>query len=142
MEQMRPHVPASVHLDELKQQLQALLSRKKPSEPKPYATLPQDPGFAIVQELLWEYEPVVGGRPGEGNFRDPFGHLIDNAAQLLGMKSIARGFLLSLQLAQPPRDQTEASLQQAILKDESQLPIYCDYLEVQGDPVAVWLRMD
>lgn len=53
----------------------------------------------------------------------------------------ARGrLLLYLQLAQPPRDPTEAGLQTCVLKSESTLGIYCDYLEEQGDPVAGWLR--
>lgn len=56
--------------------------------------------------------------------------------------SISEGkrLLLYLQLDQPPRDATEAGLQQAVIDDESKLSIYCDYLEEQSDPVVEWLR--
>lgn len=48
--------------------------------------------------------------------------------------------LFYLQAIQPPRDETEAGLQQSVLQDRSALSIYCDYLEEQGDLVAQWLR--
>lgn len=48
--------------------------------------------------------------------------------------------LLELYLERQPRNATEAGLQQAVLEDESTLPIYCDYLEEQGDEAAGWLR--
>lgn len=49
--------------------------------------------------------------------------------------------LLYMQLVQTPRDRTEAGLQQAVLENESALPVYCDYLEESHDPTAYWLRM-
>lgn len=53
----------------------------------------------------------------------------------------ATRILLYLQLEYPSRDETEASLQQAVVADESILPVYCDCLEEHDDPVANWLRL-
>lgn len=66
---------------------------------------------------------------------DPVFTSIDNSCATQGYR-----LLLYLQLEQPPRDSTEAGLQRAVRENESTLPIYCDYLEEQGDAVTTWLR--
>lgn len=55
-------------------------------------------------------------------------------------KGQARHLLRWIQAALIPRDDTEAGLQRAVLDDASVWPIYCDYLEEQGDPIAEQLR--
>lgn len=140
MEQMRSHVSPATSLDQAKQQFQELVLRNVPNTPAEAFSPRENKADAIVQELLREYEPMVGGRPGEGSFREPFAEIIHQAADLLGMNSIANQFLLHLQLEQPPRDGIEAGLQHAVLDDATNIAVYCDYLEEHSDAVATWLR--
>lgn len=49
--------------------------------------------------------------------------------------------LFYLQLLRQPRSETEASFQEQILHgDYTLLPIYCDWLEEEADPILEWLR--
>lgn len=48
--------------------------------------------------------------------------------------------LAQIQFDLPARSQTEDGLQEQVRKEFHFLPVYCDWLEEEGDPVSSWLR--
>lgn len=63
------------------------------------------------------------------------------AQQQAAWERMAQRLVLDCRIAQAPANPQEAALQQAIFSGEDELiPIYCDWLEEQGDPVADYVR--
>lgn len=90
----------------------------------------------------------LAGRSARNSARDArdaaialVGESLQHALREAALQEQSQRLLLYLQLEQPPRDSTEAGLQQAVVNDEIRLPIYCDYREEHGDTVVKWLRV-